>query len=47
MNEGTVGWVHLAADILHLVAAGAWMLETRTGKLANDPSGPSLRVLPR
>ncbi|QQV77899.1 copper homeostasis membrane protein CopD [Sphingomonas aliaeris] len=24
MNEGTVGWVHLAADILHLVAAGAW-----------------------
>lgn len=24
MNEGTVGWVHLAADILHLLAAGAW-----------------------
>lgn len=25
MDEGTKGWVHLAADILHLVAAGAWI----------------------
>jgi copper resistance protein D len=24
MNEGATGWVHLAADILHLLAAGAW-----------------------
>lgn len=24
MDEGTKGWVHLTADILHLIAAGAW-----------------------
>lgn len=24
MNEGATGWAHLTADILHLVAAGAW-----------------------
>ena len=24
MNEGATGWAHLAADILHLIAAGAW-----------------------
>jgi len=24
MNDGTTGWVHLAADMLHLLAAGAW-----------------------
>ena len=25
MDEDTVGWVHLAADILHLIASGAWV----------------------
>lgn len=25
MDEGTVGWLHLAADIAHLVAAGVWV----------------------
>ena len=25
MDEGARGWVHLAADILHLLAAGAWI----------------------
>lgn len=25
MDEGTIGWVHLGADILHLVAAGVWV----------------------
>lgn len=25
MDEGSVGWVHLAADILHLVAGGVWV----------------------
>lgn len=25
MDEGTIGWVHLVADILHLLAAGAWV----------------------
>jgi putative copper resistance protein D len=25
MDEGTMGWVHLGADILHLVAAGIWV----------------------
>lgn len=25
MDEGTIGWVHLAADILHLIASGAWV----------------------
>lgn len=25
MDEGLAGWVHLAADILHLVSAGAWV----------------------
>lgn len=25
MDEGTAGWVHLAADILHLIASGAWV----------------------
>jgi len=24
MDEGMTGWVHLTADILHLIAAGAW-----------------------
>ena len=24
MDEGATGWVHLTADILHLIAAGAW-----------------------
>lgn len=24
MNEGATGWVHLTADILHLLSAGAW-----------------------
>ncbi len=24
MDEGVVGWMHLAADVLHLLAAGAW-----------------------
>lgn len=24
MDEGTTGWVHLTADILHLLSAGAW-----------------------
>ena len=24
MDEGAVGWVHLGADILHLLAGGAW-----------------------
>lgn len=24
MDEGAVGWMHLTADILHLLAAGAW-----------------------
>lgn len=25
MDEGAIGWAHLLADILHLVAAGAWV----------------------
>ncbi|MES3045380.1 copper homeostasis membrane protein CopD [Sphingomonas faeni] len=25
MDEGATGWVHLAADILHLLSAGAWV----------------------
>ena len=25
MDEGATGWVHLVADILHLLAAGAWV----------------------
>lgn len=25
MDEGAIGWVHLVADILHLLAAGAWV----------------------
>jgi len=25
MDEGVSGWVHLAADILHLIASGAWV----------------------
>lgn len=25
MDEGAIGWVHLAADILHLLASGAWV----------------------
>ena len=25
MDEGATGWVHLLADILHLLAAGAWV----------------------
>lgn len=25
MDEGTGGWIHLAADILHLIASGAWV----------------------
>ena len=25
MDEGSTGWVHLAADILHLLSAGAWV----------------------
>ena len=25
MDEGAIGWLHLAADILHLIAAGAWL----------------------
>ncbi|HEX8414541.1 MAG TPA: copper homeostasis membrane protein CopD [Sphingomicrobium sp.] len=25
MHEGAAGWVHLAADILHLLASGAWV----------------------
>jgi putative copper resistance protein D len=25
MDEGAIGWAHLTADILHLVAAGAWV----------------------
>lgn len=25
IDEGTVGWVHLGADILHLIASAAWM----------------------
>lgn len=25
MDEGASGWVHLAADILHLIASGAWV----------------------
>lgn len=25
MDEGTTGWVHLTADILHLLSAGAWV----------------------
>jgi putative copper resistance protein D len=25
MDEGTAGWIHLAADIVHLLAAGAWI----------------------
>ena len=25
MDEGTAGWMHLAADILHLIASGAWV----------------------
>ena len=25
MDEGAIGWVHLVADILHLVASGAWV----------------------
>jgi putative copper resistance protein D len=25
MNEGATGWVHLVADIAHLLAAGAWI----------------------
>ena len=25
MDEGAIGWVHLIADILHLLAAGAWV----------------------
>ena len=25
MDEGTSGWVHLASDILHLIAAAAWL----------------------
>jgi putative copper resistance protein D len=25
MDEGATGWVHLVADILHLLAAGAWI----------------------
>ncbi len=25
MDEGATGWVHLAADILHLIASGAWV----------------------
>jgi putative copper resistance protein D len=25
MDDGTIGWVHLAADILHLLAAGIWI----------------------
>ena len=24
MDEGAIGWTHLAADVLHLLAAGAW-----------------------
>lgn len=24
MDDGTIGWVHLAADIVHLLAAGIW-----------------------
>jgi putative copper resistance protein D len=24
MDDGTIGWVHLTADILHLLAGGAW-----------------------
>ena len=25
MDEGAIGWAHLVADVLHLVAAGAWV----------------------
>lgn len=25
IDEGTVGWVHLGADLLHLIASAAWM----------------------
>lgn len=25
MDEGAIGWVHLTADILHLLASGAWV----------------------
>ena len=25
MDEAAMGWVHLAADILHLIASGAWV----------------------
>ena len=25
MDEGAIGWAHLVADILHLIAAGAWV----------------------
>ncbi|MCA1652797.1 MAG: copper homeostasis membrane protein CopD [Sphingomicrobium sp.] len=25
MDEGAIGWVHLIADVLHLLAAGAWV----------------------
>ena len=25
MDEGLTGWLHLAADILHLIAAGVWV----------------------
>ncbi|MEO7689169.1 MAG: copper homeostasis membrane protein CopD [Sphingomonas sp.] len=25
MDEGTRGWIHLAADVLHLLAAGGWL----------------------
>lgn len=25
MNEGSVGWIHLGADVLHIAAAGVWI----------------------
>src|SRR3546814_12018793 len=25
MDQGSIGWVHLSADIVHLLAAGAWI----------------------
>ena len=50
MSEGTVAWLHLAVDIAHLVAAGAWLgavlaLVLITQHTAGAASDDSIRLL--
>lgn len=54
-DEGLRGWIHLGADILHLLAAGAWLgalvgfswLAVKTGKLPAEWTEITHRALAR